>query len=157
MLKTTDDLRVALIMEKSEVTVFGRMTEYNVVLEANVVGTDGLIQIVSFSHETFRHRVPLGTLRSGKTGRFMEIRRHFDRNRITTPQPGECRKIRIYAGAAKKDRFSPTERKNIQIFIDALVIRLAPQHASIFKNGKLAYNLMTEMNNRCTVQEVMDA
>lgn len=149
-----NNLQIQIAVQRSEVRIRGRLPEYLVALECNVVGTDGTI-VSERGMAPTRHRVLLGVATSGPRGIFLSIRRNFDRHKYSRSQKFKMDKIRLYEGIATRRRRTSHETKALKTLMEAITIRVAPHYPKMFVRGEVE-EFMEDLHKYTIVAEVTD-
>lgn len=150
-----EKLQVEIIIQKSSVQIRGRLPEFLVALECNVVGTDGEVVRKNFL-EPIRHRVLLGTISSGSRGTFLSIRRNYDRHNYKLSHKFKTDSIRLYKNIDARRRKTAAERKALKILANAVTVRIAPHYPRMFEQCQIE-EFMDEIQKSFFVSDVMES
>lgn len=152
-----EELQVQIIISKSAVQIRGKLPEFLVALECNVVGTDGEVVYSNFTTPMpMKHRVLLGTISSGSRGNFLTIQRNFDRHQYSAKQRFTVDKIRLYKGLATKRRKTKVESQSLKVLASAITLRIAPHYPKLFRQGQIE-GFMDEIQKTFYITEVMES
>ena len=160
MIRKWEEFDIKVVVALTSDKVFGRKDEYIVGLDVLTTTMEG--EFIYKGHQLGRHRAFLGTAREGSKSICIEIPRKYD---LALPEiykfrKENCRTINLYKSVSDKIlHFAPYEREALKELEDAIIARVAPHFASLFKNDnyRCAKRVMKDIYDFCTVSSVMRA